>query len=81
MADLTTVYSQLISTAEIIQIPHHGSWRNYHSNLRTLNGTHVISASSGPYNARSIVDPGKVINFLLANNCNEQDTRNSDISI
>lgn len=81
MADLTMAYGQLIPSAEIIQIPHHGSCHNFHSNLCSQNGTHVISASPGPYNSSQIVNPNMVINTLLGNNYKEQDTRNFDISI
>lgn len=79
--ELNAVYGQYMPTTKILQIPHHGSIDNFHIRLCQQQATHVISASAGPYKSRQIVDPNDVINQLNANNFQEQDTRNGDVTL
>lgn len=81
MNNLKAVYRYLLPRSEIIQIPHHGSTYNFHPDICNPKAIHVISASSGPYNSRKIVDPSDVITQLSVLKYKEMDTRANDVLI
>lgn len=65
MTELRTAYSMLWDNIRVIQIPHHGSWNNFHEDLIIHHGTHVISNRNQPKNNRQVNDTA-VINKILS---------------
>lgn len=78
--ELNSVYKRLKVYTEIIQIPHHGSRRNFNLEICSHNSIHIISAHKGPY-SRQRVDPNFVINNIHQNGFSYKDTRLGDITL
>ena len=65
MKELRFAYNILWDNIRVVQIPHHGSWNNFHKDLIIHYGIHVISNRNQPNNNRQVNDTA-VINKILS---------------
>lgn len=65
MKELKQAYKMLWDNIRIVQIPHHGSWKNFHKDLIIHHGAHIISNRNQPRNNRQ-VDDTAVINSIIS---------------
>lgn len=80
MDELRVAYSDLWDNITIIQVPHHGSCRNFSNGLIKDNVEYVISNKDKPYGGGQ-VDPTCVINILSAAKKTCHKTYNKDVTL
>lgn len=80
MDELKMAYGDLWDNISIIQVPHHGSCRNFSNGLIKDNAEYVISNKDKPYRGGQ-VDPTCVINILSAAKKTCHKTYNKDVTL
>ena len=80
MEDLKVAYSDLWENITVVQVPHHGSCRNFSNRLIKDNAEYVISNKEKPYGGGQ-VDPTCVINILAAAKKTCHKTYNKDVTL